>query len=117
MISMKKIFYIALIGLSSCATTERMAIDNTIAKIEIDNGYSGEIIEIKSEIQNDLIADLNESKLCGPMKYIKSHRIFLFHANSDVDTIWTNGQIHQMKIDGKYKTYKSKVDLIKKYSR
>ena len=111
---MKKILYLILIGLMvSCESVQEIGITkNDIEKIEVFQGYPGEQIQMIDEFESKLIKDLNNSKYNGPTKFMKTHRILIYHFDGAIDTIATNGQVHQY--NGWYKTEEN---LIEKYSR
>lgn len=107
---MKKIFYLALIVLSvSCGSTKTIGIqENHIEKVEITQ--ADKTIELKEEFAVQLIDDLNNSKYLGPTKFMKTHWILIYHSNGSVDSVLTNGTVHQY--DG---WFKSEENLIEKY--
>lgn len=111
---MKKILYFTLIGsIASCGTVQEIEIsENDIEKIEVFKGYPGEQIQMIDGFESKLIKDLNDSKYNGPTKFGKTHRILIYHSDGAIDTIATNGQLHQYN-----GCYKSEENLIAKYSR
>ena len=114
---MKNLSYLTLIGLMSCAPSMDLIDQEDVHSIEVYNGITGNHLDVKSSTQSELIYDLNNSELCKAIKYIKTHRILVFHKNNEIDTIWTNGYIHQVHTNGKYRTYESSDNLIEKYCR
>ena len=112
MIEMKNLFYITFIGLMmSCGSTNKIGIvDSDIEKVEVI--IADRTIDMKDGFEGQLIQDLNNSKYLGPTKYIKTHWILLHHSNGTVDSILTNGTVHQYN-----GWYKSEENLIEKYSR
>lgn len=95
----------------SCGSTQNIGIvDYDIEKIEVTQANKS--IDLKEGFENQLIQDLNKSKYLGPTKFMKTHRILIYHSDGDIDTIATNGQVHQYK-----GWYKSEENLIEKYSK
>ena len=111
---MKKIFYLTLpILLIACGSSLKIGIsENDIEKIEVFQGYPGEQIEMVDGFESKLIEDLNDSKYNGPTKFMKTHRILIYHSDGALDTISTNGSAHQYN-----GWYISEENLIEKYSR
>ncbi len=96
----------------SCTTQKNLTFGFLeIEKIEVYQGYSGTKINMKDGFEQAFIKDLNKSKDVGPTKYMKTHRFLIHHINGKIDTILTNGTIHQYK-----GWHKSMVNLIEKYS-
>jgi hypothetical protein len=112
MIEMKNLFYITFIGLMmSCGSTNKIGIvESDIEKVEVIQ--ADRTIDMKDGFEGQLIQDLNNSKYLGPTKYIKTHWILLHLSNGTVDSILTNGTVHQY--NGWYETEEN---LIEKYSK
>ena len=112
MIEMKKIFYLPIIGLIiSCGSTQKIGIiENNIEKVEVSQ--ADKTIDMKDGFEDQLIQDLNNSKYLGPTKFMKTHWILIYHSNGSVDSVLTNGTVHQYN-----GWYKSEENLIEKYSR
>lgn len=101
-----------IVVLVSCKAQKSISIDfSSLDKIEVYQGYPGTKIKMKDGFEKEFIFDLNESKDAGPTKYIKTHRIQIYHKNGKIDTLLTNGTIHQFN-----GWHKSKTDLLEKYS-
>ena len=101
-----------LLVLSSCNAQKPISIDfSKVDKIEVYQGYPGTKIKMKDDFEKEFIFDLNESKNVGPTKYMKTHRVLIHHKNGEIDTLLTNGKIHQFN-----GWSKSKIDLLDKYS-
>lgn len=111
---MKKIGYLILLTVMiSCSSTEKIGITETnIERVEVFQGHPGEQIQMVDGFENKLIEDLNNSKYSGPTKFMKTHRILIYHSNGAVDTVLTNGKVHQFN-----GWYLSNENLIKKYSQ
>lgn len=109
---MKNIFYLTLIGLMlSCGTSKKMGlIANDIEKVKVTQ--ANQAMDMKDGFEKQLIQDLNNSKYLGPTKFMKTHWIFIHHSNGTVDSILTNGQVHQYN-----GWFKSEENLIEKYSK
>ncbi len=104
------LFFLSI--LTSCNAQSNLTFDYPqIEKIEVYQGYPGTKINMKEGFEQEFIRGLNESKDVGPTKYMKTHRLLIHHINGEIDTILTNGTIHQYK-----GWYKSKTNLIEKYS-
>ena len=102
-----------LIVLTSCFEQKDLILSFDIDKIEeikLFKGFPGEEIILKNDIKNKLIKDLNKSKSVGPTKYMKTHRFLIYYKESRIDTIYTNGIIHNF---GGW--FKSRNNLLKKY--
>ena len=84
---------------------------NRVEQIETYQGYPGVKIQMINGFEKEFIADLNKSKELGPTKYMKTHRILIHYTDKNIDTIYTNGNIHNFK-----NWYKSDENLIDKYS-
>ncbi len=98
--------------LISCGLQKTLTIDsNRVEQIEIYQGYQGVKIQMINGFEKEFIADLNKSKELGPTKYMKTHRILIHYTDKNIDTIYTNGNIHNFK-----NWYKSDENLIDKYS-
>jgi hypothetical protein len=110
---MKLLSYIFIFSaLTSCNAQKGILIDfSEVDKIEVFQGYPGTKIKMKDGFKKEFIFDLNESKDVGPTKYMKTHRFLIHHKNGDIDTLFTNGTIHQFK-----GWSKSKINLLEKYS-
>jgi hypothetical protein len=110
---MKPIIILTIFGtLISCSLRKTLTINSKMVKnIEIYQGYPGNKIQMKEGIEKELIADLNKSKNIGPTKYMKTHRILIHYTVKKIDTIYTNGNIHNFK-----NWYKSDENLIEKYT-
>ncbi len=101
-----------LLVLTSCNAQKLISIDfSKVDKIEVYQGYPGTKIKMKDDFEKEFIFDLNESKSVGPTKYMKTHRVLIHHKNGEIDTLLTNGTIHQFN-----GWSKSKIDLLEKYS-
>lgn len=101
-----------LLVLTSCNAQKPISIDfSKVDKIEVYQGYPGTKIKMKDDFEKEFIFDLNESKNVGPTKYMKTHRVLIHHKNGEIDTLLTNGKIHQFN-----GWSKSKIDLLDKYS-
>ena len=95
----------------SCGSTNKIGIvESDIEKVEVIQ--ADKTIDMKDGFEGQLIQDLNNSKYLGPTKYIKTHWILLYHSNGTVDSVLTNGTVHQYK-----GWYESEENLIEKYSR
>jgi hypothetical protein len=102
-----------LIVLTSCNAQKPISFDfSKVNTIEVYQGYPGTKIKMKDGFEKEFIFDLNESKNVGPTKYIKTHRILIHHTNGKIDTLLTNGTIHQFN-----GWSKSQIDLLEKYSK
>ncbi len=67
---------------------------------------------MKEGFEMDFVADLNQSKMVGPNKFMKTYRIFIHFMDNHMDTVYSNGTIHNFK-----SAYvKSEENLIEKYS-
>lgn len=110
----KQCYLLSLILLVSCSTVfQTIGIhEDNIEKVEVFQGFPGEKIEMKDQFEKSIIDDLNNSKDNGPTKFMKTHRILIYHSDGKIDTLYTNGRIHQF--NGWYKT---EDNLIEKYSR
>lgn len=110
---MKEIIAVILIGLISCNGLNkiRLSID-TVDSIEVLVLGSKKPIPMKKEFERKFLNDLIDSKNVGPTKYIKTHQILIHHSNDLIDTILTNGTIHQF--NGWYKTDDN---IIEKYQQ
>jgi hypothetical protein len=105
-------FLIILISQMSCTLKKTLNIkSDDIDSVEVYKGFPGSKIEMKEGFENDLIVDLNNSKELGPTKYGKTHRILIHYKDQKIDTIYTNGIIHNFK-----GWYKSEDNLIEKYT-
>jgi hypothetical protein len=103
---------LVLLVLTSCNARKPISIDfSKVDKIEVYQGYPNTKIKMKDDFEKEFIFDLNESKNVGPTKYIKTHRVLIHHKNGEIDTLLTNGTIHQFN-----GWSKSKIDLLEKYS-
>ena len=101
-----------LLVLTSCNAQKPISIDfSKVNKIEVYQGYPGTKIKMKDDFEKEFIFDLNESKNVGPTKYMKTHRVLIHYKNGEIDTLLTNGTIHQFN-----GWSKSKIDLLEKYS-
>ena len=111
--TMRQIAILTILGLLiSCGLHKTLTFEpSKIEFIEIHQGYPGTQIQMKEGFEKEFIADLNESKELGPIKYMKTHRILFHHIDKDIETICTNGSIHNFK-----KWYKSDENLVDKYS-
>lgn len=109
---MKNVFYLTLFGLMmSCSPTQRIGIvENNIVKVEVIQ--ADKTIDMKEGFEDQLITDLNNSKYLGPTKFMKTHWIFVYHSNGTVDSVLTNGSVHQFN-----GWYKSEENLIEKYRK
>jgi hypothetical protein len=85
---------------------------NNITEVIVKKGFPGEIVEMKDGIEYEMIIDLNSSTNIGPTKFATKFTIFIYHSNGEIDTIRTNGKLHEFK-----GWYESDVNLIEKYSR
>lgn len=112
MVEMTNIFYITCIVLMiSCGSTKKIGIvESDIETIEVIQ--ADRTIDMKDGFEYQLIQDLNNSKYLGPTKFMKTHWILIHHSNGTVDSILTNGTVHQYN-----GWYKSEDNLIEKYSR
>lgn len=110
---MKQIIILTIFAtLISCGLQKTLTIDsNRVEQIEIYQGYPGVKIQMINGFEKEFIADLNKSKELGPTKYMKTHRILIHYTDKNIDTIYTNGNIHNFK-----NWYKSDENLIDKYS-
>lgn len=110
---MRQIAILTILGLMiSCGSYKTMIINSSnVELIEIYQGFPGIKLQMNEGFEKEFIADLNKSKDLGPTKYLKSHRILIHYTDKNVDTIYTNGSIHNFK-----KWYKSDENLIDKYS-
>ena len=110
---MRQIAILIILGLLiSCGLHNKLTFElSKIELIEIYQGYPGTKIQMKEGFEKEFIADINKSKELGPTKYMKTHRILIHYKDKDIDTIYTNGSIHNFK-----KLYKSDENLINKYS-
>jgi hypothetical protein len=110
---MRQIAILAVLGLLiSCGLHKSLTLEpSKIELIEIYQGYPGIKLQMKEGFEKEFIADMNKSKEFGPTKYMKTHRILIHYIDKDIDTIYTNGSIHNFK-----KWYKSDENLIDKYS-
>jgi hypothetical protein len=105
-------YILCLFILISCKAKKDIAFNlSKIEKIEVYQGYPGTRIQMKDHFEQAFIKDLNDSKDNGPTKYMKTHSFLIHHKSGKIDTIITNGTIHQYK-----GWFKSKGDLIKKYA-
>lgn len=77
------------------ATYNKNIIDNNIDKIEVLEGFSGEQIQMEDGFEQEFLQDLNQSINREPTKFAKSHRILIYHSDGSIDSILTNGRIHQ----------------------
>jgi hypothetical protein len=103
---------LCLFILTSCKAKKDITFNlSEIEKIEVYQGYPGTRIQMKNNFEREFIKDMNNSKDNGPTKYIKTHSFLIHHKSGEIDTILTNGTIHQYK-----GWFRSKQDLIKKYS-
>jgi hypothetical protein len=110
---MRQIAIVIILGiLCSCGFHKNLSFNSSkIDFIEIYQGFPGKKISMKEGIEKELIADLNKSKELGPTKYMKTHRILINYKDKTIDTIYTNGTIHNFR-----NWYKSDENLIEKYS-
>jgi hypothetical protein len=105
-------YILCLFILTSCKAKKDITFNlSEIEKIEVYQGYPGTRIQMKNNFEREFIKDMNNSKDNGPTKYIKTHSFLIHHKSGEIDTILTNGTIHQYK-----GWFRSKQDLIKKYS-
>jgi hypothetical protein len=105
-------YILCLFILTSCKAKKDITFNlSEIEKIEGYQGYPGTRIQMKNNFEREFIKDMNNSKDNGPTKYIKTHSFLIHHKSGEIDTILTNGTIHQYK-----GWFRSKQDLIKKYS-
>lgn len=105
-------YILCLFILTSCKAKKDVTFNlSEIEKIEVYQGYPGTRIQMKNNFEREFIKDMNNSKDNGPTKYIKTHSFLIHHKSGEIDTILTNGTIHQYK-----GWFRSKQDLIKKYS-
>ena len=110
---MKQIIILTIFAtLISCGLHKTLTIDsNRVEQIEIYQGYPGVKLQMKEGFEKEFIADLNKSRDLGPTKYMKTHRMLIHYTDKSIDTIYTNGNIHNFK-----NWYKSDENLIEKYS-
>lgn len=107
------LFFLVLIALSSCQSEKLISIDfSEVEKIKVYQGYPGTKIEMMDKFEEDFIDDLNDSKNVGPTKYAKTHQFQIHYISGKIDTIYTNGSLHQWK-----GWSRSKMNLLEKYSK
>lgn len=83
-------------------------------KVQIIQGFAGsDYLKMQRGFEDPFVSELQEAKLVGPHKFVKTHQILLHYQNGTIDTIRTNGVIF-IQSD---KTFKSKDDLIEKYKK
>jgi hypothetical protein len=111
--TMKQVIILIIFAtLISCGSHKTLKINSSnVVQIEIYQGYPGIKLQMKEGFEKEFIADLNKSKELSPTKYMKTHRILIHYTNKNIDTIYTNGNIHDFK-----NCYKSDENLIQKYS-
>jgi len=108
---MKFTYTLCFITITSCAVKKQLTFEpSKIEKIEVYQGYPGREIKMEDGFEKEFISDLNESKEVRPTKYMKTHRFLIYNKNGKIDTILTNGTIHQYK-----GWYRSNENLIEKY--
>ena len=110
---MRQIAILTILGLLISSGSHKALTINTsnVEQIEIYQGYPGTKLQMKEGFEKEFIADLNKSKELGPTKYMKTHRILIHYTDKNIDTIYTNGNIHNFK-----NWCKSDENLIEKYS-
>lgn len=95
----------------SCSSTQKIGIiEGSVEKVEVFQ--ADKTVEMKEGFEDQLIQDLNNSKYVGPTKFMKTHWILIYHFNGSVDSVLTNGIVHQYN-----GWYKSEENLIEKYRR
>ena len=110
---MRQIAFFTVFGLLiSCSSPKNLNINaSNVEQIEIYQGYPGIKLQMKKGFEKEFVVDLNKSKNLGLTKYMKTHRILIHYTDKNIDTIYSNGNIHNFK-----NWYKSDENLIEKYS-
>lgn len=111
---MKIIAYLPiLLFLTSCSPLQKVLIsDMDVERIEVYKGYPGELVEMQQGFEKELVADLNRATRKSPTKFMKTHRILIYHTSGAIDTLLTNGKVHEFQ-----GWHESQENLIEKYSR
>ena len=95
----------------SCGSTNKIGIvDSDIEKVEVIR--LDMTIDMKDGFEGQLIQDLNNSKTILVQPTHKNALDLLYHSNGTVDSVLTNGTVHQYN-----GWYESEENLIEKYSR
>ncbi len=101
-----------ILTFAACSAQQQLTFKYTdIEKIEIVSKYLDKKIKMKANFREDFIADLNTSKAFYTEENLSTHKILIYNTTKKIDTLLTDGFIHQNK-----SFYKSKENLIKKYS-
>lgn len=109
---MKFIYTLLALLLISCSTQKNLNyVTSEIDEVEIFEGFPDAELKTTADFQERFIADLIASKEVGPTKFIITHSFLIHHSTGKIDTIFTNGIIHNSN-----GWFKSKENLIEKYT-
>lgn len=111
----KYLWLLFLLLITSCISTNKNQLFfeySQIEKIEVCEGFPTTKVVMKNGFEQEFIKDLNKSIEIRPTKFKRTHRFVIFHENGTVDTILTNGRVHQFQ-----GWHESTINLIEKYSK